>query len=125
MIRGTTTVALTAACLALGAATVEAQQMAPTEDVVLTATVVDTSCRLVFGLTGADHRECAQMCADRGIQLGLLASDGTFYIPVSSSMPGQSANEMLRPHAEHQVTVRGKRINQAGVNSIIIESVSM
>jgi hypothetical protein len=79
--RRITWAALSAACLALVAVPVAAQepQMAATQDVVLTATVVDTSCRLVYGLTGEMHRECAQVCADRGITLGLLASDGTYY----------------------------------------------
>jgi hypothetical protein len=127
MIRRIAYGALAVTCLAVAAAPASAQapQMAPAQDVVLTATVVDTSCRLVYGLTGEMHRECSQVCADRGITLALLASDGTLYIPVSQAMPGESANAMLRPHAEHQVTVRGKRIERGGVNSIIIESVSM
>ncbi|MGE0161273.1 MAG: hypothetical protein AB7T31_17895 [Gemmatimonadales bacterium] len=128
MIRKMTLVALSAACMAMVAAPASAQmmpEMATTEDVTFTATVVDTSCRLVYGMTGEMHRECSQVCADRGIPLALLSSDGTYYIPVSAAMPGESATAMLRPHAEHQVTVRGKRINRAGVNSIIIESITM
>lgn len=113
--------------LAVAAAPVhgQAMEMAPTEDVELTATVVDMSCKLVFDLSGDMHRECSQVCADRGVPLGLLASDGTFFLPVSQDMPGEGANELLRGHAEHQVTVRGKVVRKDGMNSIIIESVSM
>lgn len=115
--------------LAAGATSAAAQEMMPTmsdtEDVVIEGTVVDMSCRLVYNLTGDMHRECAQVCADRGIPLGILSDDGTFYLPVSSAMPGNGANEMLRGHAEHHVTVRGKRLTRAGMSSIIIESVSM
>lgn len=115
--------------LALGSTPVAAQMMptmADTEDVEFTATVVDMSCKLVYNLSGEEmHRECAQMCADRGIPLGLLAEDGTFYLPVSAAMPGNGANEQLRPHAEHTVTIKGKKLTRAGMNSIVIESISM
>ena len=115
--------------LALGSTPAVAQMapsMAATEDVEIVVTVVDMSCKLVYNLSGeAMHRECAQMCADRGIPLGLLAEDGTFYLPVSAGMPGTGANDMLRGHAEHTITVVGKKLSRAGMNSIIIESVSM
>ncbi len=114
--------------MALAAAPAAAQkpQMSPTEDVEMTATVVDLSCKLVYNLSGEEmHRMCAQVCADKGIPLGLLSEDGTFYLPVSSGMPGEGANPMLRPHAEHKVKVKGKVLKRAGMNSIIIESVSM
>jgi len=103
-----------------------APEMAATETVEFTATVVDMSCKLVYNLSGEEmHRMCAQVCADNGIPLGLLAEDGTFYLPVSAGMPGTGANAQLKPHAEHTVTVRGKKLTRAGMNSIIIESISM
>lgn len=118
--------ALSLGVLALGATDASAQTMAATQDVEIEATVVDLSCKLVYNLSGEEmHRECAQVCADRGITLGLLASDGTFYLPVSAGMPGEGANAQLRPHAEHTVKVKGKKIARAGMNSIIIESISM
>ena len=115
--------------MAVATTSLAAQQMQPkmasTETVEFEAQVVDLSCKLVYNLSGDMHRECAQVCADRGISLGLLAADGTFYLPVSAGMPGAGSNEMLRPHAEHTVKVKGKKINRAGMNSIIIESISM
>lgn len=115
---------LSLALLGFGAAGASAQEMSPTEDVVLEATVVDLSCKLVYNLSGEEmHRMCAQVCADKGIPLGLLTADGTFYLPVSSGMPGTGSNDLLREHAERTVTVRGKVISRAGMNSIIIESI--
>ncbi len=112
--------------LALSAMPASAQTMAEdAEDVSFTATVVDLSCKVVFNLSGDDHRMCSQVCADNGIPLGLLTADGTFYLPVSAGMPGTSANERLKPHAEHTVRVTGKVIKRAGMNTIIIESVEM
>jgi hypothetical protein len=115
--------------LAFGSTAVAAQMMptmAEAEEVEFVATVVDMSCKLVYNLSGEEmHRECAQVCADRGIPLGLLSEDGTYFLPVSAAMPGSGSNEMLRGHAEHTVTVRGKKLARAGMNSIIIESVTM
>ena len=122
--------ALSMGFLALGATPAAAQdmmpQMAATEMVEFQATVVDMSCKLVYNLQGEEmHRECAQICADRGIPLGLLADDGTFYLPVSAAMPGEGANAMLRGHAEHHVTVKGRLLSRAGMNSIVIDEISM
>ncbi len=113
------------AMLGISAADAEAQTMAATRDVEFEAQVVDLSCKLVYDLSGDMHRECAQVCADRGVTLGLLAADGTFYLPVSQAMPGAGSNELLKPHAEHTVKVKGKVVTRAGMNSIIIESVAM
>ncbi len=112
--------------VALGARPAVAQEMkmkmAEGEDVVFTAQVVDLSCKVVYGLTGEDHRMCAQVCADQGIPLVLL-HDGEIYMPVSKAMPGTGANEQLKPHAEQEVKVKGKVIERGGLNTIIIESV--
>jgi hypothetical protein len=117
---------LAAGLLAAGGANpLSAQmQMAETEDVEIRAQVVDLSCKQVYDLSGDMHRECAQVCADKGIPLALLAEDGTLYMPVSSAMPGTGSNEQLREHAERTVTVKGKRVQRAGINTIIIESIT-
>jgi len=105
-------------------AAAQMMEMAPSKDVTLTGTVVDMSCKSVYGLTGDDHRMCAQVCADNGIALGIFA-DGKMYLPVSAAMPGEGANEMLKPHAEHTVTVTGKLIERGGINSLVIEEITM
>ncbi|RMH20948.1 MAG: hypothetical protein D6701_03095, partial [Gemmatimonadetes bacterium] len=114
--------------IAFAANPASAQMMKMAEDAheaEFTATVVDLSCKVVYGLTGEDHRMCSQVCADNGIPLGLLSEDGQFYLPVSDAMPGKGANETLKPHAEHKVRVKGKVIERAGMNTIIIESIEM
>ncbi len=112
--------------VALGARPAVAQEMemkmAEGEDVEFTAQVVDLSCKVVYGLTGEEHRMCAQVCADQGIPLVLL-HDGEIYLPVDKAMPGTSANEQLKPHAEQEVKVKGKVIERGGLKTIIIESV--
>lgn len=91
-------------------------------EVTLTADVIDISCKLVHNLSGADHRMCAQVCADNGIPLVLFV-DGEVYMPVSMGMPGTGANEQLKPFAEQRVRVRGKVIDRGGIKSILIENI--
>jgi len=119
--------AVAALGFALGARPAVAQdmmkmKMAEGEDVEFTAQVVDLSCKVVYGLTGEEHRMCAQVCADQGIPLVLL-HDGELYMPVSKGMPGTGSNEQLKPHAEQEVKVKGKVIERGGQKTIIIESV--
>lgn len=101
--------------------------MTPNEGtpITLTASVVDLSCNSVFNLKGADHRMCAQVCYDLGIPLALLAEDGTLYVPVTMAMGMERGDKDLRGHAEHTITVTGKVIRRGGLNSILIESISM
>ncbi|MEJ2339560.1 MAG: hypothetical protein P8Y15_11820 [Gemmatimonadales bacterium] len=110
----------------LGARPAAAQEttmeMADGKDVEFTARVVDLSCKVVYGLSGEEHRMCAEVCADNGIPLGLVA-DGKLYVPVSEGMPGTGANELLKPLVEQEVRVKGKVIERAGLNTIIIESI--
>lgn len=87
-------------------------------------TVVDLSCKFRHGLTGADHRMCAQVCADRGIPLAILGNDGKLYMPVSGGMPGDGQNARLKEFAEQQVTIRGMVYEAGGASAIEIESVS-
>jgi len=127
MIRGELRAFAGAAALtlfAVGAATAQERPGRETaRDVTLTAEVIDLSCKVVHNLSGADHRMCAQVCADKGIPLALF-SNGEVYVPVSMGMPGEGANEQLKPFAEQKVTVKGKVIERGGIKSIVIEEIS-
>ena len=92
----------------------------------ITAQVIDLSCLVVHDLSGEDHRECAEVCADQGVPLAFLAEDGTIYHPVSMEMPssGDEINEKLRPHAEQMVEVEGELVDRGGTQGIIIDEVT-
>ncbi len=89
----------------------------------ITGTVVDVSCKFGQGLSGDSHRQCAQICADKGIPLAILAKDGKLYIPTSTAMPGDGQNGRLKEFAEQQVTVTGTVFPAAGANAIQIASI--
>ncbi|MCI0433294.1 MAG: hypothetical protein L0271_06565 [Gemmatimonadetes bacterium] len=122
MKRTFTLLTLALAVIAFSAAGANAQQAAP-QDITLTADVIDLSCKVAHNLSGADHRMCAQVCADKGIPLALFAN-GQVYVPVSMEMPGTSANATLREFAEQKVQVKGKVIDRGGIKAIVIEQVT-
>jgi hypothetical protein len=92
-------------------------------EVTVTGVVVDVSCKFGQGLTGADHRMCAQVCADRGIPLAILGDDGTLYIPTSAAMPGEGQNVRLKEFAEQKVTVKGRSFSAGGARALEIETI--
>ena len=92
-------------------------------DVTVTGVVVDVSCKFGQGLTGAEHRMCAQVCADRGIPLAILGDDGTLYIPTSAAMPGDAQNQRLKEFAEQRVTVTGKAFSAGGARALEIATI--
>jgi len=92
-------------------------------DITVKGTVVDVSCKFGQGLSGAEHRMCAQVCADKGIPLAILGSDGTLYLPTSAAMPGDGQNDRLKDFAEQQVTVTGVVFPAGGANAIQIASI--
>ena len=85
--------------------------------------VVDVSCLFGLGLSGADHRMCAQVCADKGIPLAILGSDGLLYLPTTAAMPGDGQNARLREFAEQEVTVTGLVFPAGGANAIQIATI--
>lgn len=89
----------------------------------ITGTVIDVSCKFGNGLSGAEHRMCSQVCADNGLPLAILGSDGKLYVPVTAEMPGKGQNSKLREFAEQKVSVRGKVFAAAGAQVIQIETI--
>ncbi len=118
--------ALSIGLVALAAQPTSAQmQAAEGTEVSFTASVVDLSCNTVYNLSGNDHRMCAQVCFDLGVPLALMSEEGTLYMPVTMAMGQERGDKDLRGHAEHTVNVTGKVIERGGLNTILIESISM
>ena len=89
----------------------------------ITGTVIDVSCKFGNGLSGAEHRMCSQVCADNGLPLAILGSDGKLYVPVTPEMPGKGQNSKLKVFAEQKVSVRGKVFAAGGAQVIQIETI--
>ncbi len=121
VLAGLTALALMAIILPASAL---AQMEAPSYEIqTISGTVVDLSCKFGHGLSGADHRMCAQVCADKGIPLVILGSDGKLYLPITADMPGSSSNDLLKEFAEQEVTVTGKVFSAGGASAIRIDKI--
>jgi hypothetical protein len=94
------------------------------EEATITGTVIDLSCKFRHGLSGEQHRMCAQVCADKGVPLAILTDDGRLFVPVSAGMPGASENEQLKEFAEQHVTVNGTVFEAGGAKAIQIAEIS-
>jgi type 1 fimbria pilin len=114
-----------AAVLALFALPLAAQGHAATagNELTITGQVIDLNCHTTNGASGAAHKACAQACAKAGVPLGILASDGTIYVPVSSK-PGDPQNSKLEQYAEGKVRVSGTHRLVSGLHTIEIKTVS-
>ncbi len=92
-------------------------------EMTITGQVIDLNCHTTNGASGAAHKACAQACAKAGVPLGILSSDGTIYVPVSSK-PGDPQNSKLEPYAEAKVKVTGMHRLVSGLHTIEIKTVS-
>lgn len=95
------------------------------KEITVTGTVIDVSCKFGQGLTGAAHVMCSQICADHGLPLAILGTDGKLYIPTSAGMPGDGQNARLREFAEQRVTIHGKAFRAAGATAVQISSITV
>src|SRR2546427_12601031 len=115
----------TAAVLAFCALPLAAQGHAATagNEMTITGQVVDLNCNTTNCASGAGHKACAQACAKAGVPLGILASDGTMYLPVSSK-PCDPQNSKLEHYADAKVKFKGMHRLVSGLHTIEIKTVS-
>jgi type 1 fimbria pilin len=112
------------AALALFALPLRAQAAAAGggDQVTLTGQVIDVNCYSTHQLSGAQHKTCATACANKGVSLAILATDGTIYMPVSSK-PADPQNSRLVSFAEGKVKVTGTHRMANGLHTIEIATV--
>ena len=113
----------TAAALALFALPLSAQaQGGAGNKVTLTGAVIDVNCYTTHQMQGAQHKACATACANKGVSLAILTTDGTIYMPVSAK-PGDPQNARLVQFVEGKVKVTGTHRMVSGLHTIEIETV--
>ena len=91
----------------------------------VTGEVVDLSCYLHHPetSTGASHRKCAEMCAKKGLPMGLLTSDKQVYLLLEDH-ENPKAYATAIGKAAQQTTVEGDKVSIGGVQAIVVESVA-
>lgn len=109
--------------LALGAAFVclpaglRAEDAAPANgsQITVTGEVLDMACYTDHGAHGAKHANCARMCIESGLPVGIKGDNGVTYLLIGEHKP---ANDELAQYAAKTITVRGKFVSRDGINMI-------
>ena len=89
------------------------------DDVTVQGEIVDLACYMAKGSRGASHKACAQLCAKRGVPIGVLTDGGEVYLLLddhNNPDPYDSAKKLAGERAE----VSGKKFSKQGVNSIVV-----
>lgn len=89
------------------------------EQVTLQGEVVDMACYMAKGSRGAAHKSCAQMCAKKGVPLGLLTDGGELYLLVDDH-DNAAAYEAVKKLAGERAEVSGRKFVKQGVASIVV-----
>ena len=89
------------------------------DEVTVQGEIIDMACYMAKGSRGASHKACAQMCAKKGVPIGVLTDGGEVYLLLddhNNSDPYDSAKKLAGERAE----VSGKKFSKQGVNSIVV-----
>jgi hypothetical protein len=100
--------------LAAAAGAVRAQ-----EDVTVQGEIVDLACYMTKGSKGPQHRACAQMCAKKGVPIGVLTDAGDVYLLVDDH-DDPDPYEALKKLAGDRAEVSGKKFVKGGVAAIMV-----
>jgi hypothetical protein len=95
----------------------------PGEAITAKGEVVDLACYLPRGDKGRGpaHQECAEMCAQGGAPLGLLADDGQLLLLVEDhSAPAPYGD--VKKLAGQKAEVSGKKFTRGGMSGIMVSS---
>lgn len=92
------------------------------EEVTVKGEVIDLWCYLEGGDHGADHKDCAVMCAKAGNPIGILDAKGNIYVAmgIKDHQPGR---EVLIDKMAETVTVTGTLVKKGGTQVIYVKSV--
>ena len=89
------------------------------EDVTVQGEIVDMACYMAKGSRGAAHKSCAQMCAKKGVPIGVLTDAGEVYLLLddhNNPDPYDGAKKLAGERAE----ISGKKFSKQGVASIVV-----
>jgi hypothetical protein len=92
------------------------------DEVTVQGEIIDMACYMAKGSRGASHKACAQMCAKKGVPIGVLTDGGEVYLLLddhNNPDPYDSAKKLAGERAE----VSGKKFSKQGVNSIVVGAI--
>lgn len=89
------------------------------EEITVQGEIVDLACYMAKGAKGIAHKTCAQMCAKKGVPLGLLTDSGELYLLVDDHNNEAPYGE-LKKLAGERAEVTGKKFVRNNLPSIVV-----
>lgn len=92
------------------------------QEITVQGEIVDLACYMTKGSKGPQHRACAQMCAKKGVPIGVLTDAGTVFLLVDNHDdpgPYEAAKKLAGDRAE----VSGKKYERSGAAAIMVTAV--
>ena len=89
------------------------------EPITVSGEVVDLACYLSKGEKGRRHKQCAQLCAKKGLPIGVLTDSGDVYLLIEDHDdpdPYATAKDLAGERAQ----VTGKKFVKGGVASVLV-----
>ena len=91
------------------------------EAVTVQGEIVDLACYMSKGSKGTQHRACAQMCAKKGVPIGVLDDAGEVSLLVDDHEdpePYEAAKKLAGERAE----ISGKKFAKGGMTTIVVSA---
>jgi len=89
------------------------------DDITVKGEIVDLACYLSKGSKGKRHKTCAELCAKKGLPIGVLNDNGDVYLLIENhDDPGPY--DAAKGFAGEQAEISGKKFTKGGVQSILV-----
>jgi hypothetical protein len=98
---------------------VSVSQVRAQDAITVKGEIVDLACHLSKGSKGKRHKTCAELCAKKGLPLGVLNDAGDVYLLIEDH-DDPAPYEAAKGLAGEQAEVTGKKFTKGGVQSILV-----
>jgi hypothetical protein len=89
------------------------------DEITVKGEIVDLACYLSKGSKGKRHKTCAELCAKKGLPIGVLNESGDVYLLLENhDDPGPY--DAAKGFAGEQAEISGKKFVKGGVQSILV-----
>lgn len=108
------------AIVAAGASALLAPAPAPAqEDVELRGEILDLTCYLHKGSKGRRHRACAEMCAEKGLPVGILTDKEEVFLLIEDHDQPEPYAAAVKLAGQNAV-IKGKKYSKGSVTGIMV-----
>ncbi len=90
----------------------------------ITGQVIDMTCYVKHDSKGAEHKQCALECAQKGLPMGILSDDGKIYQIMGAGHDDlKTVNAAFLDYVEEKVIVVSQVYEKNGTNVIVISKI--